>query len=430
MVIALLIFGKEWGQAEFAKPVEKRHPMVQWYETAHKYMKERQKGNGTINVAPMTGAMSAYINLSYNLYLIAHNVEIQERLIRRLKDISQFHGAQYETYVAAEFIKAGFSLEIENEEDSRTTHCEFTAISKKTGKKYSIEAKARQAGKETIGIGNQLYNALKKQAKYERIIFIDANITNFLNQVPNIMSEIKRKESSLTINNNPAPSAYLFITNHPFEYDLEGICENRTGFAHGFKIADFSFDFRFTNIRDVLKARESHQDMFDLIKSICEHEEIPSTFDGEHPEFAFADKDAPARLIIGKKYMIPNRDGQHVEGVLVNATVSETEKKIYGIYRTTDGQQLICTNPINEEELIAYRRQPDTFFGITLKQAQKAKDPLDLFDFFYESYKSTPRDRLLEFIKNRPGYNVLQKLDDKELLISYCEGLVYSALSK
>jgi len=425
-----LIFGKEWGQAEFAKPFEERHPVVQWYEISHKYMKEDQKGNGTINVAPMTGAMAAYINLSYNLYLLAHNVEIQERLIKRLKDTSQFRGAQYETYVAAELIKAGFSLEIENEEDNRTTHCEFTAISKKTGRKYSIEAKARQLGKKTTDIGNQLYNALKKQAKHERVIFIDINIPDFLNQVQNIMGEIKRRESSLTISGNPAPAAYLFITNHPFEYDLEGISEHRAGFAHGFKIPDFSFDFKFTNIRDVLKSRGNHQDMFDLIKSVCEHEEIPSTFDGEHPEFAFADKDAPPRLIIGEKYIIPNEDGQNIEGVLVNASVLETEKKVYGIYRTAAGQQLICTNPISEEELIAYRRQPDTFFGVTLRQTRKAKDPLDLFDFFYESYKSTPRERLLEFVKNRPDFVVLQKLDDKELLISYCEGLVYSAMAK
>jgi hypothetical protein len=338
-----LIFGKEWGQAEFAKPFEKRHPVVQWYEMAHKYMEEHQKEDGTINVAPMTGAMSAYINLSYNLYLLAHNVEIQERLIGRLKDISQFHGAQYETYVAAEFIKAGFDLEIENEEDNRTTHCEFTAISKKTGRKYSIEAKARQLGKKTTDVGNQLYNALKKQAKHERIIFIDINITDFLNQVPNIIEEIKRRESGLTINGNAAPSAYLFITNHPFEYDLEGISEHRAGFAHGFKIPDFSFDFKFTNIRDVLKARKNHQDMFDLVRSICEHEEIPSTFDGEHPEFAFGGKDAPPRLIIGEKYIIPNKDGENIEGVLVNATVSEIERKVYSIYRTTAGQQLIQT---------------------------------------------------------------------------------------
>jgi hypothetical protein len=85
---------------------------------------------------------------------------------------------------------------------------------------------------------------------------------------------------------------------------------------------------------------------------------------------------------------------------------------------------------MTEEELIAYRRQPDTFFGVTLKQTQKARDPLDLFDFFYEGYKKTPRERLLEFVKSRADFDVLLKLSDEELLISYCEGLVYSAMEK
>lgn len=424
-----MMFGKDWGQSELKKPFEGRHPVVQWYEMAHKYMREHQKGNGTINTAPMTGAMSAYINLSYNLYLLAHNVKVQERLIRRLKNVSQFLGAQYETYVAAELIKAGFKLEIENEEDNRTTHCEFSAVSKATGKKYSIEAKARQPHKENVAVGNQLYNALKKKANYERIVFIDVNIADFMKEVPNIVSEIKRKEPMLKIDGQPAPSAYVFVTNHPFEYDLEGICEHRAGFAHGFKISDFDFDFRFTNIRDVLRAREKHKDMFDLVKSICEHEEIPSTFDGEAPEFAFAGKDTPPRLVIGGKYAIPGHEGKDTEGVLVNATVSEGEKKVFGVYRTKEGTQVICTNPLTDEELIAYKRQPDTFFGVHLKQGKKARDPLDLFDFFYESYKNCPREKLLSFLKNRPDFEKIKTLDTQELLITCCEGWVYSAVA-
>jgi hypothetical protein len=424
-----MIFGKEWGQAEFAKPFKERHPVIQWHEIAYNYMKQYQKGDGTINNAPMTGAMSAYINLSYNLYLLAHNVEIQERLIRRLKDISQFRGAQYETYVAAEFIKAGFGLEIENEEDSRTTHCEFTAISKITGRKYSIEAKARQPHKDNVSIGNQLYSALKKKAKYERVIFVDVNITDFIKEVPSIVAELKRKEGTLKVDGEPAPCAYVFVTNHPFEYDLEGICEHRAGFAHGYKIPDFDFDFSFTNIRDVLKAREKHKDMFELVKSICEHEEIPSTFDGKAPEFAFAEKNAPARLVIGEKYTIPGDGGKNVEGVLVNATVSEAEKKVFGVYRTNDGKQIICTNPMTDQELIAYRRQPDTFFDVCLKQGKKARDPLALFDFFYESYKNCPREKLLSFLKDRDDFENLKTFSNEELLITCCEAWVYSAVS-
>jgi hypothetical protein len=424
-----MIFGKEWVQAEFTKQFKERHPVAQWHEIAHKYMRKYLSDDCTIKNVPMTGAVSAYLNLSYNLYLLAHNLKVQERLIRRLKDISQFRGAQYETYVAAEFIKAGFSLEIENEEDSRTTHCEFTAITKATGQKYSVEAKARQPHKENVGIGNQLYNALRKEAKHVRIIFIDLNVADFMKEVTNIVGELKRKEINLKIDGEPTPPAYVFVTNHPYEYDLEGISEHRAGFAHGFKIPEFGFDFRFTNIRNVLIARQKHKDMFDLVKSICEHDEIPSTFDGEAPEFAFAGEETPPRLLIGEKYSIHGHENKDIEGILINATVSETEKKIFGVYRTKEGKQVICTNPITDEELIAYRRQPNTFFGVHLKQGKKAQDPLDLFDFFYDSYKNCTRKKLLSFLENRPDFEKLKNLTTEELLITCCEGWLYSAVT-
>ena len=79
----------------------------------------------------MTGAVAAYLRFAYNLYLVAHNQRIQKRLIERLKDNKQFHGAYYETYVAATFIKAGFDLWFENEDDGSKRHCEFTATCKR-----------------------------------------------------------------------------------------------------------------------------------------------------------------------------------------------------------------------------------------------------------------------------------------------------------
>lgn len=217
---------------------------------------------------------------------------------------------------------------------------------------------------------------MKKNAKHERVIFIDINITGFVKEVPNIVNELKRKEKTLKINAQPSPSAYVFVTNHPFEYDLEEISEHRAGFAHGFKIQEFSFNFRFTNIRDVLIARQKHKDMFDLVKSVCEHDEIPSTFDGESPEFTFAGKEAPPRLLIGEKYIIPGPENKDIEGVLINATVSEAEKKIIGVYRTKEGKQVICTNPMTNDELSGIRDRHLFLWQITC--SFKPSMPYDL----------------------------------------------------
>jgi hypothetical protein len=59
-----------------------------------------------------------------------------------LKDINQFQGARYEIYVTASFVRAGFEVELENETERTTSHCEFTATHR-TGAKYSVEAKSR-----------------------------------------------------------------------------------------------------------------------------------------------------------------------------------------------------------------------------------------------------------------------------------------------
>ena len=282
------VFGREWGECEFEKSYDDRHPVLQWHELAYKYMIERQN-EGVINAAPMTGAMSAYLNLSYNLYLLAHHFEekVQAKLIQKLKRKDQFQGALYETYVAALFVLAGFKLEMENEDDSRSSHCEFTAISQDSNEKYSVEAKARQPYKKNVAIGNQLCKALRKKATYKRVVFIDINIPNLIGKFRDIMNELKEKEANLIINKKPAPAAYVFITNHSYAYELNGNAFERMGFAYGFKIDGFNIDTEFSNIREALAARNKHKDMESLIVSSREHSEIPSTFSGEIPEFAF-----------------------------------------------------------------------------------------------------------------------------------------------
>lgn len=424
------IFGKEWGEAELKKPFEERHPILQWLKLANDYMRENKGGEGQIHSAPITGAISAVINLSYNLYLLAHNAKIQDYLIHRLKNKDQFNGALYETYVAGLLIMAGFTLEMEDENDSRSSHCEFTATARETGEKYSIEAKARQPFKKDVGIGNQLYEALKKEARYKRVIFIDANIPDMVESLQKITDELKEKESTLTVNGQPAPLAYIFITNHSYAYDLTGCRFERGGFAHGFKIEDFSVDAKFYNIREALEVRKKHKDMESLITSMKEHGEIPVTFDGEIPEFSFNDEAKKNRLLIGNRYLIPDGQGNSVEGILTNATVSEEEKKIWGVYQISSGKQIICVNPMSEEELRAYKKYPDTFFGVPLKQGGKANDPLELFDFLYDSHKRTSREKLLEFMKSSSDFETLKDLPHEELLITYCERLVYSIVNQ
>jgi hypothetical protein len=160
--------------------------------------------------------------------------------------------------------------------------------------------------------------------------------------------------------------------------------------------------------------------MYDLLESMRVHQEIPLTFDGEIPEFAFGES-AATRLIIGKKYGIPGADGKLVEGVLQSAIVNEARSEATGIYRLNDGKQLMATSPLTPNELAAFKRHPDTFFGAHLKQGRKVESPLDLFDFMFESYKDTPKEKLFEFMKTHPNIASLRKMPQTELAILYCE---------
>ena len=130
----------------------------------------------------MTGAVSAYYRLAYNLYLIAHNgTDIQTRLLSRLQNHEHFHGAFFETGIGLlDDLKAGFELEFENESDRSTSHCEFTATYPSSTTQFSVEAKSRFPGKnnqgpKSLNVGRQLRLALEKQASSTELVFLDLN---------------------------------------------------------------------------------------------------------------------------------------------------------------------------------------------------------------------------------------------------------------
>ena len=181
--------GPDWGNAELKKPLEERRPIMQWYDAYARYQAQTIKEKGQIASAKITGVVACYLGLAYSLYLIAHNVELQARLVKRLLDPAQFQGAYYELIVANALIRAGFTLALEDETDGETKHCEFSATSGVTGKKYWIEAKMRAVsgilGKTDANgtksdnplshLSHHVTAALKKPAADDRLIFVDVN---------------------------------------------------------------------------------------------------------------------------------------------------------------------------------------------------------------------------------------------------------------
>lgn len=425
------VLGREWGDAELRKSYDMRHPILQWYELLCKQQRAYARIPNGIYTMPMTGAAAAYNWLAYNLYLIAHNVNLQKTLIKRLKKTEQFWGAYYETFVAAAMIKAGFALEFENEADPTNSHCEFTATYLDTGVKFSVEAKARSADKVNADVGQQLVKALRKKAKYKRVVFIDVNIPDQVSEeqviphAPEIMAGLRRMESDLNIKGVPAPSAYVLVTNYPFHYSLKESDFRWSVIGEGFKMSGFKANQLFGGIREALNDEKEHYEMYKLVDSIREHYQIPSTFDGEIPEFAFNKHDV--RLIVGQKYIIPMNE-KEIPGVLTDAVVDELGKRVTGMYKLDDGRSIIATSPMSDLELQAYRRYPETFFGV-YKENTRKKDPVELFHWLMGCYGKTDREKLLEFMKDHPDYNLLINKSQTDLAFIFCERVIHSMIS-
>jgi hypothetical protein len=431
------VLGREWWLQEATKPADQRHPIVKWFDLAQQSLEPTSSAE-PVRSRPMTGAMAAYLYLAYDLFSLEHNAEVRARLVQRLKDPDNFEGAHYEVYVGAAFSRAGYQLTFEDEDDRTRSHCEFTATNKESGRSFSVEAKHRTWGQgqdPTSGrqrIGRKLDEALRKHANHPRVVFIDVNVPDDAKNegVPSFMlralDQARRFERSPRGRN--LPPVYLFLTNRPYHHDLGGTNHRRSVIAEGFHIAEFKGHGTFATLRQAVEARDAHIDMHRLVDSIAKHNEVPATFDGESPELAFGRN--PDRLIIGHRYLVPGGGALEVPGTLESAAVMEREQLAYGVYALDDGQRITATVPLADAEIAAYRRHPDTFFGVVQPVSKQISGPLDLFDFFYTSYRETPRERLLEFLATAPDVEELEKLSQPELAKTLAERYVYGTLQR
>jgi hypothetical protein len=436
------LLGKEWLEAERAKPAESRHRILRWFEQAIEDARRLGTKTGEVYTAPMTGAVRAFINLAYNIYLIAHHTEkngdeIVKGYIDRLKSTRSdaFAGALFETYAAAAFLKAGFTLEFENERDGSVSHVEFVALYPKTGNRFSVEVKARDRASgaaydevddvKRLRVANKLNKALGKNAAHTRVVMIEINVpevvTSYDGWPAAAMAQIRHNEQSDFPSGEKKPGAYVFVTNHAFHNNLTVPDAGMQVLAAGFHIPGFGQDAPHRSYKGVLEARARHVEMFALLHSMQTHYEIPSTFDGEMPELAFQGSNGLPRLQFGRWYGIPLPDGREVPGRLYDAIVMEGKKEVFGCYQLATGEYVNAVCPISDTELAAYLHYPETFFGEVRQPTRHAKTLVDWCDFFYESYKSTPRDKLLERMAGMPDIERLRTLTQEDLAIIVCE---------
>ncbi len=428
-----LTIGSDWGNAEIVKPLAERHPLMQWYDKLARLQMAHAGKPGELFSTPVTGAVSAYNRLAYNMYLIAHNgKDIQTRLLARLRNKENFQGAYYETQVAAWLIRAGFELEFEDEQDTSHTHCEFTAIYPPTGEKYSVEAKSRETragGSARTPVGQQLRKALAKKADHKRLVFLDLNkalhsLEAAHRAFDRAESIIKQSEKSMEIDGAPAPSAYVCVTNMNDQHALdESALATMIAFV-GFKLPDFMGEYG--SLREAARARERHLPMFRLLKSMAEHRDIPQTFGGELTSEVFS-AEPKRRLKVGELYTVPGPDGQDVQAELTQAVVIDKDAR--GIMRDPKtGKVWIATLELTPAELADYQRHPDTYVGVYQQQGRRVETAMDMYDFFADAYAQTPKEKLIALMPNYPHQEELKRLSQEELIEFVAERYTYGAM--
>ena len=167
-----------------------------------------------------------------------HNAELRDRLIGRLKTDDQFYGALSEIRVAGMFVRAGYSVRFDNEDDRTRNHCEYDVTRQKTGKSFSVEVKTRHwtefpqdtaegRSQVKIHVGRLLRQALAKEANHDRLIFIELAMPDEAPShdpatepwwMQSATGGIKETEQLLQEQGKDVPSAIVVVSNHPHRF--------------------------------------------------------------------------------------------------------------------------------------------------------------------------------------------------------------------
>ena len=434
---------EKWGNAELKKPLEERHLVMQWYDAyCHFQGSHKKQPDGTFR-GNITGIVHCYLGLAYNLYLIQHNVELQERLVERLKNGEQFQSAYHELMIANCLIRAGFELELEDETDRSSMHCEFSARSIRTGKKYSVEAKMRGVrgilgrtdadgadplSDPTANLIKHINAALAKPGDGERLIFVDVNTeplapADFASNepiAPKWMETSERKLERLERRLEDGVHAYVFVTNMAFHLALGDEFLGHAAIRYGLGIADYAKPLKYS-LKDAWKIKQKHIDMEYIVETLTTYPRIPNHFDSDFPPTE------PNRIKIGMRYEFVDAG---VLGIVTAAHVSVDQKRIYLTVQAEDGTASILSETMSDYELEVYRQFPETYFGVVQEVPRNTKDPLEFFERLVEIHRTYPRESLLKMAKGAPDINDLEKLDDLELVLEFCERLSNNIMNR
>lgn len=361
-----------------------------------------------------------------------HAIDVQKLLIDRIRCPDNFPGALYEVRVAAALLRAGFSLHPQDETDRRTTHVEFIATHAESGATYAVEAKRREGVR--MKINRQMHRALSKRSEHPRIVFIDTNDRRLemgrgepnpvaLVETANLLKRYEQDPIAKTL-----PQAYIIATYDPEEHHLDAVDLVSGILLWGFHIEDLKPGLK--TLPQQVEMRRRHAPIFALLESMQKHRHVPATFDGEAD--AFLSVSPETRLQVGRRLEVPGPEGTWLEATIESGVVVPEWKAASCVVCSDDQRRFIVQIPLTDEELQAHAQHPTTFFGVIDRNAGRTspKTALDWFNFFWETYSLSSREKLIEFMGHAHDIERLKNMTRADLATEYCTRMVHAVMRR
>lgn len=223
-VVCLL--GEEWFNAEVNRPEAARHPVMDWRWGHYEAVKKLTPGPDGLIASSPTGHEAALLTLANDLFVLRHNGAFRDDILERLRHRDQFAGARYELFAAATCVRAGMTVQHEDERDRSRRHVEFIATHSDLGLKVAVEAKQRhrQPGRPApLGaarpeVTSLVNKALAKQPGLPMIVFADMDMDPPLvsanDWTGKLVKEIRREMASVEANaRGPLAASMILVTN-------------------------------------------------------------------------------------------------------------------------------------------------------------------------------------------------------------------------
>lgn len=416
------VIGRPW--AIQAQREGKNHPIFTWLQTMNDIAKVSRAPTKIAFQSNCKGHLGALWKLSYALYLIEHNDELDPKIVKRLRSPVSFRATYHETQIASAFAISGFKIKMAEMGRTSKASPEFWATHT-NGLRYAVEAKCKDRWNSSPDIEsdefenelrqwirNQLYNASVKKLEnavycFELSLLADLDEDQWKTVADKVKAILKEAKDLKVKGQAPLP-AYVIVTNNVDVLEDQEFRANRIAMLFGYHLKGWFDDGEEVEIETAFDSHDKHRDIHKIFKYLQEIDEIPPSFDGIPIFLDENGKEIPMQIKVGNRIEYSDATGAPRVGLVYDVTTANQEA---WLCLESDGEHHIVKMPLAPHEIEAVAKYGDAVFG---KPEEKRKnlegDPLKFYDWISSVYEKYDREALLVQIKEHREFKKFSEL--------------------